>query len=298
MRIPICHILAASWLVCSPAAVPAADIKVSDHPLYNVILEGTIVPGDYDKLHRLIDENCPLKTWNASCPREIYLASQGGSVTEAIRIGRLVRTLRLGTEVPEDLRADVRQGIIGALKLRDPEVNYLCASACFFIAVAGIERSPTTAIAKPILGVHLPFMTDADLKTLSANQVITSTTQVRTIVEAYLKEMGVPSKYADLMFSIPKDEIRWITAAEYEADFAGIASELRDWLNARCDKRTEVEKGLNEMFDAKIMRGDKLNPEEKVLLRAMGEKLKVQVQCEGTLKDNMRGDAWKAYRGP
>jgi hypothetical protein len=297
MRSLIFSFLAAWWLMGAAAAADAAEIRLSEHPLYNIIIEGAIVPGDYDKLRKLINDSCPTRSWNASCPSEIYLASPGGSVGEAMKIGRVVRMLRLGTQVPEDAPADLRQKIIGALKLKDPKSNYMCASACFFIAVAGIERSPTLDIEKPILGIHRPFMTDADLRTLSANQVIASATQARMLIETYLKEMGVPLKYADVMFSIPKDDVRWITIAEYQADFAGIVSELKDWLSARCDKRTEIEKRLDDLFDAKIARGERFGPEEEIMRRALGEKLKVQVQCEGSLKDKMREDAWKVYRG-
>jgi hypothetical protein len=101
-------------------------------------------------------------------------------------------------------------------------------------------------------------MNDAELKTLSANEVIASSANMRTVVEAYLKEMGVPLKYADLMFSIPKDRIRWITAEEYEADFDGIVTELRDWLNAQCENFmfTDVEKHLSNQFYAKSTRGE------------------------------------------
>lgn len=110
--------------------------------------------------------------------------------------------------------------------------------------------------------------------------------------------MGVPLKYADLMFSIRKDDVRWITGGEYgeyKADFAGIISELKDWMSARCDKRTEIEKRLDDLLDAKIARGEKFSPEEQVLYRASGQKQDVQVKCEGDLKDKMREDAWKAY---
>jgi hypothetical protein len=175
----------------------------------------------------------------------------------------------------------------------------LCASACFFIVVAGIERGPSLdghGIEKPILGIHRPFMTDADLKTFTANRVIASATQVRTVIEAYLKEMGVPLKYAEIMFSISKDQVHWISTAEYQADFDGIISELKDWMGARCDNFTEVEKRLS-VFDAKINRGDKFSPEEEVMRRSLAQKLKAQVQCEASLKDKLRQDAWKAYRG-
>ena len=117
------------------------------------------------------------------------------------------------------------------------------------------------------------------------------------MVEAYLKEMSIPLKYADVMFSIPKDQVRWITNAEYQADFAGIVPELKEWLRARCDNRTDGEKYLSDLFDSKIMRGEKLSPAEEEISRGLGKKLYGQVRCEENLKDTMRAAAWKAYRG-
>ena len=43
------------------------------------------------------------------------------------------------------------------------------------------------------------------------------------------------------MFSVPKDEIRWISNDDFEADFNGFIPELKDWVDARCDKRTDIE---------------------------------------------------------
>jgi hypothetical protein len=95
---PTFRFLAAIWFMCAPVAAGAAEIKINEDSA--IILEGTIVPGDYDKFRKLINENCPSKSWNLLCPSVIYLASPGGNVTEAIKIGRLVRMLRLGIEVP------------------------------------------------------------------------------------------------------------------------------------------------------------------------------------------------------
>lgn len=292
----IYRFLAAACFICTCTCAGAADIKISDHPQYNIILEGTIVKGDYEKLRNLIEEICPDNSWSTLCSSDIYLASPGGSVTEAIKIGRLIRKLRLEVQIPGDASPDLRQKIIAALRLQNPQTNYLCASACFFVAVGAIERN--AAIGNAILGIHRPSLTDADLKNLGADQVIASTAQLRGIVEAYLKEMGVPTRYAELMFSISKDQIRWITKAEYRADFDGIVPELREWLSARCDNRTEVEKRLEDLFDAKITRGEKLNAEEQTMRSALAPKLISRVQCESASKEKMREDAWKAYRRP
>jgi len=68
----------------------------------------------------------------------------------------------------------------------------MCTSACFFVFVAGIERERD--IYPPILGIHRPYLSDIELKRLSGNQVIASAGQMRTLVDDYLKEMGVSRK--------------------------------------------------------------------------------------------------------
>jgi hypothetical protein len=87
-------------------------------------------------------------------------------------------------------------------------------------------------------------LSDSDLKTLSGDQAITSANRNRTTVENYLKEMNVPAEYADLMFSVPKDKVRWIGKEKFEADLEGVIPGLKDWLAARCDKRTDIEKAV------------------------------------------------------
>jgi hypothetical protein len=225
--------LAAAIAACvvSVSSLDAADIK-DGSALGEVVLEGTIVSGDYDKLLSFVDANEA---------RSIYLASPGGSVTEAIKIGRLVRALRLETIIPVQLRGDLREKAAEHHKLTNPKANYLCASACFFVFVAGVKRDHDL-LGDPILGIHRPYLTDSDLKTLSGSQAIASGSQLRTMVDSYLKEMGVPAKYADLMFSVPKDEVRWIGSSDFEIDLEGIVPELKDWVEARCDTRTDVEK--------------------------------------------------------
>jgi Sel1 repeat-containing protein len=52
------------------------------------------------------------------------------------------------------------------------------------------------------------------------------------------------------MFSIPKDQVRWIEQDRFESDFQGFIQELKDWVVARCyqtkkvDKQVECERGL------------------------------------------------------
>jgi hypothetical protein len=108
----------------------------------------------------------------------------------------------------------------------------MCASACFFIFVAGIERSAVFSEGA-ILGIHRPFLSDNDLRALSDDQAIASANRVRATVENYLKEMGVPSKYAERMFSLPPDKVSWVGNADFKTDLDGVIPELKDWLAAR-----------------------------------------------------------------
>src|SRR5947209_863697 len=77
--------------------VDAAEIRAD--PYYErggrVILEGKIETGDFDKLRSFVFEGERGVGLFA-----IYLASPGGDLAEAMKIGRLVRGLKWATEVP------------------------------------------------------------------------------------------------------------------------------------------------------------------------------------------------------
>jgi hypothetical protein len=76
---------------CAAYAATGQAADVNKAPGDNkslVVIEGTIQNGDCDKLLILVRK---------SSPRAVYLASPGGNVREAMRMGRLVRALKLAT---------------------------------------------------------------------------------------------------------------------------------------------------------------------------------------------------------
>ncbi len=229
--------LMASLAVCAASigSPNAADVREGS-VLGEVVLEGIIETGDYAKVESFFEDNLV---------RSIYLASPGGHLIDAIKIGRLVRALKLETIVPNDTRSDLREKLAARHKLNNANANYMCASACFFVFAAGVKRT-VDFIGNPLLGIHRPYWSDNDLRALSDNQAIASANQLREVVEKYLREMSVPAKYADLMFSVPKDRVRWITGADFEVDLEGFIPELKDWMDARCDTRTDAERAMWE----------------------------------------------------
>jgi hypothetical protein len=222
----------------------------------------------------------------------LSIASPVGDLAEAMKIGRLVRALKLITNVPTRMGLHSNLGILNEHKLKNPQANYMCASACFFIFVAGIKRTDNVWSGDPILGIHKPYLSDSDLRKLSGDQAIASTDRLRTTVENYLKEMGVPGKYAGMMFAVPKDEVQWIGAVDFKKDLEGIIPELKDWVAARCDKRTDVEKALWKNMMADLRHVPKQSTPERSLFDLMQQKMSELHACEDDAVGTLSAEAW------
>lgn len=289
--------------MCGCTSAPLSAAEISAISPARVVLEGEIKTGDYDKLRNLIDPNSPVKVGVGGVGgdlygdtyREIYLASPGGNVAEAMKIGRLLRALRWETIVPAAFtNPNIKpEKIFEDNQLKNPKSNYMCASACFFIFVAGLYRDEDVYLLaenRVILGIHRPYLTDSDLRSMTGSQAITSGNQIRFVVDNYLKEMGVSTKYADLMFSIPKDEIQWVDSGNFAADFKGTVPELKDWFDARCDKRTGVEKVLWESIKDKGL--TQMTAAEKSIADMLLKKMVAKGQCEEGQREKLRKEAW------
>jgi hypothetical protein len=100
-----------------------------------------------------------------------------------------VRTLRWDTVIPSRITNPyiTPEKIFSNNHLKNSNANYMCASACFFIFVAGIVRSTdelgiTDNDDDGILGIHRPYLTDNELRTLSGDQAIASADKLRVVV--------------------------------------------------------------------------------------------------------------------
>src|SRR5437660_1490585 len=172
---------------CAPALVSAtaADITFDDQ-FYSVQLEGKIVSGDYEKLRSVADD---LGVGIRGNPHQafhvvLHLFSPGGELPEAMKIGRLVRALHWMTDAPQNYSKPSDRKRYEE-KLKEPGKNYLCASACFFVFVAGVERygGYRTHIAPLILGIQRPYLSDVELKATSSTDAIASAETVRAVGE-------------------------------------------------------------------------------------------------------------------
>jgi hypothetical protein len=122
---------ACSWSAACTAATFELARRTDGTIIRGVKLEGEIVPGDAQKL---------LDLYNAYAENvsPIYLRSKGGRVEEAMKMGTIIRRLRLETRAPRVWDAGSQP--IDFIKI-DHQENMICASACFLVYAGGASRS-------------------------------------------------------------------------------------------------------------------------------------------------------------
>ena len=257
-----------------------------------VVLEGIIEKGDYEKLKAIYQDRLIEFDLDLGYFTQLSLASPGGDLAEAMKIGRFVRALKLQTIIPakSEFASPSHFGKFGEHNVN--KKNYLCASACIFIFAAGIKRETDDGLSNPLLAVHRPYLSANELKAITGEQAISSENQIRATVENYIKEMNVPAKYVGLMLSIPKDEARWVTEAEFHADFDGAIPELRDWLSAKCDSRTDVEKALWKRMMADKRPMGQQSASDRSMFDMMSKKMSEVRVCEDQQLIQLSAKAW------
>lgn len=209
------------------AGAAELNVRLHDGRVIDSTLEGEIQPGDYDRF--------VTKILNGGLGTELWLNSPRGDVFEAMMIGRLVRDLRMDTHAPD------RAGNT-AFCLAHPRGTDLdkcsCASACFLIFVAGINRKGTHLAVHRAFPIHdrLRFMTPDDAAVVSGKATNT--------VSAYLAEMGVPTHIIERFMVIPSNKIEWVSAEDISRYFSGYIPQFSEWVVAKCPKNPAFDETL------------------------------------------------------
>lgn len=225
-------IVAVAWCVTGAASrLRAAEILVSDG---NLVIVGEIERGDEEKLRNLILEQLKQK----KRPKALHVYSAGGNLQAAMEIGRHVYTLQLRTVAPRltsragtadarqsksdqrecDIPGNVGQGQAGVSASSrtltfDPRSGVgdgrcVCASACFFIWAAGMER-----IGDAIL-IHRPSFEPKEFATVSLTEARSLYNRLLPMADKYLREMGIPESLSTRALSIGSDRAEYLTTEE------------------------------------------------------------------------------------
>src|SRR5947199_6516361 len=118
-------ILVLCVLTVTGTSIDAAELRLdpSDRSGTRIVLEGKIEAGDFDRFKKFILDSGHVT--------EIYLASPGGNLTEAVNIGILIRLLKLSTVVPSKQLTHYNHDLaLTRHSLKDSK-DYTCTSACF-----------------------------------------------------------------------------------------------------------------------------------------------------------------------
>lgn len=222
-----------------------------------ILLWGPITSGDFDRFQEVLDRSIS----SGVHVRRLHLASVGGDVDEALKIGRLVREYGIFTSAPQLHRKYVYGDRVirktyrmcgGRLQGRAPMVSHadgldyvegaevepacICASACSLIWFAGLQRNGQ-------VGVHRSYFSqvppDVDFKTYSE-----ALEGSHSDIGAYLSEMRAPSAVFEQMKNTSSEDLYFFETKNYEFEIdktvpppiPSIDSVYDEFVRARCPR--------------------------------------------------------------
>lgn len=246
-------------LTISPA-VASADVSGVCTPTCVFFLNGRIGPGDVG-----LFKQSPEKV-EGKGNLQLFLDSEGGDLTTAIEIGRLVRRW------PDSL-------VI-------VDLNSKCFSACVFVLAGGLNR-----VVHGQVGIHRPFSSTTDSKTYESTQK--TFRALEQSAKSFLKDMNVPSSLYDEMMSIPPQKLRLLT--EQELARFGIGQSDPAYQDNR-DAEAARAYGLDkEAYLYRKERADRIcevlyvNTEKAGIEMTVDESVDIQLACKQAVLANKSG---------
>ena len=194
---------------------------------YGIIIEGEIKNGDYEKFYELIKKGKGKLS-------SIWLRSNGGDAIEAMKIGKLVRQLKLSTNAPDGVPSHSK------CTLHKPanDDDCTCASSCFLIFAGGVNRNGT------VLGIHRVYQKHDDLRKMSLKNAEDNAKSIKKQVDNYLSDMGIVASIRERVFSISSKQIEFLNNEDVKKYLSGNIPEIDEWIIAKCGDVKAIEKEL------------------------------------------------------
>jgi hypothetical protein len=187
-------------------------------------LRGQISKGDYEKVATFLKAHHPFVAG-------FNLASPGGDVGEALKIGRLFRRYLISTLAPVNEHVEATgmvQDDIPFLSSGSGDLcrgqDCICASACALIWMGGVIRSGT-------VGLHRPRFDDPMYSGLLPATASTAYSRLLGEVSAYLDEMEVPKPIIETMVATSSGDIIWVNSLD---DRLEQPPSVAEWTDASC----------------------------------------------------------------
>lgn len=144
-------------------------------------ISGQIAVGDADRFARWLDETRPQAT-------RVSLDSSGGSVADALAIGRTIRAAGYDTAV---------------------EDGAVCLSACPYLLAGGVRRSASRGAA---IGVHQHYFGKNTM--LPAFMAVSDVQRAQASVMDYLDEMGIDLRLMSHALRTSPEDINILSAQQ------------------------------------------------------------------------------------
>lgn len=232
--------------------------KYSD--LEYVLLKGEIIPGDYNRLLEFaVNNNVDL------AQHPIILASPGGDVSEALKIGELLKRLYVAA-------------VVGP-------VTGQCVSACFIIFASSVDRIMNN---EKMIGIHRPYVYPDRLRSLSPSAAETLETDALLEAEKYLHDLRVPTSIMEEMFQQASTEVHWLTRREF-FELGQRAPWYEEFLIARC--------GLDKGAEYRVLT-DHASAEDQTSVDAANYCERDLMRREGTKNFNCVIQRWQKGQSP
>jgi hypothetical protein len=228
-----------TFLLFPEPAIAGTNIRLitNKHGVHTgIVIEGSIEHGAFANFERKIKQGRGFIS-------NVFLRSPGGDVEEAIKIGRLIRELKIKTNVP--IQSKGPHACYGQKPLMAE--NCTCESACFLIFAGGVDRSGY------IVGLHRSYYPHQYLRTMSAEEATSRTKAARAKVDQYLTDMEVPRSFIDRALATPSEDMDFLTSTEIEKYFSGFTPDVDEWVKAKCGNFNKtMQKFVNDIHNDKL----------------------------------------------
>jgi hypothetical protein len=240
--------------------VRSAEPDCEPHCAQWLSAEGDIFPGAAAEFSRALRA-----LGNRKVP--ILINSRGGSVSDALAVGRMIRVLKLDIAVaktrfascqPADAACQKTSGFDGFRGAPDARLA-ICASACAYLFAGGVNRyvgfgafiglhQSTTKRAQVLTRYWVTTRRFADGSTQTTKKIVDqrridlgaaaqTSTQEYGNVAGYLQEMGVSSKeFLAIVVATPASTIHWMTPAELQTTNLSTDRRNGEYLIANIDQ--------------------------------------------------------------
>jgi hypothetical protein len=263
------------WSTACNAATFELAKRADGIIVQGVKVEGDIVPGDAKKLLDFY------KTYGVMTS-PVHLRSKGGNVEEAMKMGAIIRQLRLETEVPV---WDTGRHPIDPIKV-DQQENMICASACFLVYAGGASRFGN------YLAMHRPFFPREEAQKLSDVEYEAAQKEMVPKVKAYLTNMDIDQYWIDRMFSANSQEHympTWNEADSKIHHLMGVVPSLEEVILSKCNEDPDVDRKLKELQNSE----KPLSADDKAKIKQITQNSDVFFQCEKMVLSDMQGAAFE-----